>query len=114
MSDWHGGPRWPHGVGGWIDLGLLVLLVVFYVAKTWLMWRRSGFIDRLGASIIVANGAMALAFGTSLAWTLYPPWYRLEWLRWPLRAVIAFGAGWALVEMWRAKPARVRRVTGHG
>lgn len=107
------GVRWPHGPGNWIDVGLVVLLIVFYGVKAWLMWRRSGYVDRLGASLIVANATMALAFALELAWTLYPPWYRIEWLRWPVRALIAYAAGWALLEMWRAKPARVRRVTDH-
>lgn len=107
--------RWPRGLENRFDFGLLCLLIVFYVVKAVLMWRRSVFVDRLGASMIAANVAIGCAFAATAVWTLVPAWYRVEAVRWPIRLAVTTTAGWALLEMWRAKPARVRRaVEGDG
>lgn len=104
---------WPHGFGDWYDVALLLMLALFKFDRGCTMWRRSGFIDRLGASFIASDFAIGLAYGVALTWTLYPP-LADEWARWVVRTVLSVVLGYAWVQMRLARPARVQRVMGDG
>lgn len=104
---------WPHGFSGWYDVLLLLMLMLFKLDRGTTMWRRSRFIDRLGASFIASDFTIGLAYGVALMWTLYPP-LAGDLERWMVRTVVSVVLGWAWIQMRLATSDRIDKAVGDG
>ena len=107
-----GSPHWPHGFGNWYDLALLVALALFKLDRGRTMWRRSRFVDWLGASFIASDFAIGFAYGAGVAFALFPSLLADGWLRWAVRTAVTATIGTAWLLMRRAAPARVASAVG--
>jgi hypothetical protein len=107
--------HWPHGFGSWYDLVLLAAIMSFKFDRGRTMWKRSRFIDRLGASFIASDFAMGTAYGYALALTLHPALIGNDALRWVMRTGIGIVVGWAWLQMRLTKQMRLEKaVSGDG
>lgn len=65
----------------WRGQGVTLLISYFLFLKSWLMFRRSRFYDRLGISVIAVNVCFALVYELTLAWALWPVLQQYRWGR---------------------------------
>lgn len=102
-------PMWPHDPGGWFALVLLALLASTELQTAWAMYRRSVFIDRLGAAFIAFDVLIGVIWVYFVAAMLWPMIVGSHTLLLILRAATLVAVLWKRLELYRSTPPRRER-----
>lgn len=87
----------------WRQQLAIMLVSYFLYLKSWLMFRRSRFYDRLGVSVIAVNLMFAILYELSVAFALWPVLQTHRWARELLIDTLLVFVVWGTFELMRTE-----------
>lgn len=100
-------PTWPNSLHTWAVFAFSLALAIFKLDRGTLMWRRSSYVDRFGASIITFDLVMGATFLIVAAQSLYPRLQQSETVFWSLLLPLGLAMFWQWIEIRLATRERV-------